>query len=266
LLVDQKTGAVRHVYVPHAAVSVTGTTQPVTLRELIGDQHRENGLLARLLLTMPPVRSKRWTDAGIDPAAQGKIDDLFRGLYSLDFALDWHGQPLPQTVALDDDARQLFTRWFDHHNVAVAALPEGDLRAAFAKLEEVPARLALVLHLARAAAGESVDETLIDGETMSSAIELGRWFCHETRRVYSMLNESAADRCRRELIDYVQRHGGQIKVRDLQRARNLKTAGAAEKLLAGLVQDGTGRWESLPASPREGQPSRGFVLTVDQTS
>ena len=70
LIVDRKTGIPRTIYVPQAYVSVCGGIQPGILNRALGVEHRESGLAARLLLTCPPRRSKRWTDADIDPAAE----------------------------------------------------------------------------------------------------------------------------------------------------------------------------------------------------
>ena len=39
-----------HQYVPRAAVSISGSVQPTTFGKAIGDEHAENGLLARILV------------------------------------------------------------------------------------------------------------------------------------------------------------------------------------------------------------------------
>ena len=51
---DRKHGDPRTVYVPRAAVSLTGTIQPGTLRKLLGQEYLDNGLAARCLWAMPP--------------------------------------------------------------------------------------------------------------------------------------------------------------------------------------------------------------------
>jgi Protein of unknown function (DUF3987) len=50
LAVDRKTGAIKTVHVPRAAVNIIGGIQPSVLRAAIGREHMQDGLCARLLL------------------------------------------------------------------------------------------------------------------------------------------------------------------------------------------------------------------------
>lgn len=262
LRVDRKTGEPKHLLIPSAAISVTGTIQPGTLRRMITDEHRENGLLARLLLTMPPVRSKRWTEACISPVLAAKANDVFAKLLQLEPVTIPEAGSVPRILTLDEEARELWCCFYDEHNLDLEALPEGDLRAAWSKLEEIPARLALIIHETRIASGESISPDRIDAETMTAAITLTRWFCHETRRVYAMLAESTDEQQQRELVRLIQGRGGRITVRDLQRtaSRKFKTSVEADQALTRLATANLGRWESLPASANGGAPSKVFVL------
>ena len=63
LIVDRKSGAIKTVHVPRAAVSIIGGIQPGVLRSAIGREHQEDGLCARLLLAMPEPKPIRWTEA-----------------------------------------------------------------------------------------------------------------------------------------------------------------------------------------------------------
>ena len=46
------------------------------MHRALGIEHRESGLAARLLLTCPPRKAKRWTEADIDPATEAAIAGL----------------------------------------------------------------------------------------------------------------------------------------------------------------------------------------------
>ena len=59
IIVDRKTGDKPSIFVPDAAVSVCGGIQPGILNRAISAEHRENGLLARLLLAYPPRQVTR---------------------------------------------------------------------------------------------------------------------------------------------------------------------------------------------------------------
>src|SRR4029453_7765509 len=83
IIVDRKTGIPRTIHVPQAAVCVTGGIQPGILRRALGAEHRESGPAARLLLTCPPRRAKRWTEADVDPKAEAELAGLFDRLHDL---------------------------------------------------------------------------------------------------------------------------------------------------------------------------------------
>ncbi len=50
---DRKTGEKTTIYIPHAAVGVTGGIQPGVLARLLSDHFLESGLAARILFAMP---------------------------------------------------------------------------------------------------------------------------------------------------------------------------------------------------------------------
>jgi hypothetical protein len=214
-------------------------------------------------LAYPPRRAKRWTEADIDPAAEAAIARLLDRLYDLRPAVDAEGQPRPVLVGMSAAAKALWREYYDAHAVEQADLT-GDLAAAWSKLEEYAARLALVVHFARWAAG---DPTLaspdkLDDASMAAGITLAQWAKHEARRVYGMLCESPEDADRRRLIEWLERRGGTATARDVQMGcRWLREPGAAEAALSELVKAGVGNWEPTPHG-RRGQPTRHFRLSA----
>ena len=192
VVVDRKTGTPRTVYVPQAAVCVTGGIQPGILQRALGTEHRESGLAARLLLSCPPRKAKTWTEADIDPRAEAKMAALFDRLYELQPTED-EGEPQPVLVRLAPEAKTAWTAYYDAHAAEQANLT-GDLSAAWSKLEEYAARLALVVHFVRWAARDPMltNANIVDAESMAGGIALAGWFKHEARRVYALLGESGA--------------------------------------------------------------------------
>ena len=72
LLMDRKTGDQKIIFCPMAFVAVAGTVQPGTLRRCLTPEYRESGLAARLLLAMPPVRRRQWSEATVsEPLSRG---------------------------------------------------------------------------------------------------------------------------------------------------------------------------------------------------
>ncbi|HEX8916282.1 MAG TPA: DUF3987 domain-containing protein, partial [Humisphaera sp.] len=259
LKVDRKTGDRTTTYVPYAAVCVTGTVQPATLRRLLVPEFFDNGLAARILLAMPPTRVKRWTDRAVGEAAERAVDGLFDALYGLRMAPSPGGEDEPLAVDLTGDALALWIGFVNGHNAAMAGLG-GPERAACAKLEGYGARFALLSHAARAAAGEK-DSVYVDREDVQSGITLARWFGAETQRVYAALRGSESAAKRRDIIELVRARGGSATVRELARSSRLfKTADAWADALEVLVAAGAGRWEYPKPGERGGHPAAVFQL------
>lgn len=204
-------------------------------------------------------------------AAEAAIEAVFDRLYSLEAVLGRDGDPEPGIVRLSAKAKAVWVSFFNEHAQEHVDLT-GDLSAAWSKLEGYAARLALVVHLVRWAAGDPtiVSLDLLDEVSVASGVTLSRWFGQETRRVYAILEETDDNRNRRGLVELVQRHGGSVTARQLMRSsRAYPTSEAAEEALNGLVQDRLGRWEDAGPTEQGGRPTRRFVLVdsvdVDRT-
>jgi hypothetical protein len=191
IIVDRKTGSPRTIHVPQAAVCVSGGIQPAILQRALGNEHRESGLAARLLLACPPGKAKRWTDADIDPKTEAKLARLFDCLFELQPTQGDGGELRPKLVRLSRDAKVAWKGYYNAHAVEQAELT-GDMAAAWSKLEEYAARLALVVHCARCAASDPMvmKADIVDAASMNAGITLAKWFKHEAWRVYAMLDES----------------------------------------------------------------------------
>ncbi|MCE5267896.1 MAG: DUF3987 domain-containing protein [Planctomycetaceae bacterium] len=274
MVVDRKTGIPRTIFVPTAAVSIVGGIQPGTLRRALGVEHRENGLLPRLLLACPPRQAKRWSEAEIGKDVEQQYAAIIDRLAALEPAQDEQGEPCPVVWRLSRDAKAVWTPFYNAHAAELAELT-GDLAAAWSKLEETAARLALIFACVKAVqvalpakpwlsdgpAPQPANE--VDGDTMRAAIELTQWFKAEARRVYGLLSESDEDRDRRRLVEWVQRRGGATTARDAQKGcRWLRETGMAETALNDLAKAGFGDWQNIPSGTTGGRPSRTFRLST----
>jgi hypothetical protein len=257
LTVDRKTSGTLHI--PMAAVSIVGTIQPGVLRRALGFLNRENGLAARFLIVKPSQQTKRWTEDEIPDGLMQAVENIFQRLYTLEHDIGPDGDPVPRIVRLSREAKQAYVNFYDTHAKELADL-SGDLAAAFAKLEELPARLALVIHFVRWASGESVNPEVIDAETMNNAIALTEWHKHETRRVYDWLDEVTASDEDAALLDWITRRGGVVTVRDVTHGiwRFRGKPEDAETALQTLVDKGFGTWETIASSQKGGRPKTVF--------
>ena len=242
LIVDRKTGDRPTLMVDRAAVSIAGGIQPGVLARALSQECLEAGLAGRLLMAMPPKMPKRWTDMEIEPKVQQEYQEVIERLLALDFD---HGddEPAPHALQLSADAKQVWVTFYNDWAQEQAAV-EGELAAAFAKLEAYAARFALIHHVACRVFAYRDDRTAIESASVQAGITLCRWFADEARRVYSMLSETDEQRDARRLVEFILSRGGRITTRDLQRSNNRKyrTADDAAAALSGLIVAGMGEW------------------------
>jgi hypothetical protein len=263
ILVDRKSGRPRTIYVPSASVSVTGGIQPGTLNRVMGREHRESGLLARLLLAMPPRRPKRWTEADIPPFTEAALFTIVQRLRELQFTCDDNGDVRPATVFLTPVAKKAWITFYNAHAEEHVNL-SGDLSAVWSKLEGYAARLALVVHFIRWAAEDPtlVNSDNVDELSIAAGVALSQWFGNEAKRIYAVLGESDQDGDRRRLVEWIDLHGGSVTARDLAhglRQYRGRTKDASEALER-LSRAGFGRWVYPKPDPAGGRPSPRFEL------
>ena len=262
LLVDRKTGDKTTIHVPKAAVCITGGIQPHILRRGLGQEHFENGLAARLLMAMPPRKAKTWTDESIPESLEAQLADIFDRLLRLEPNMPSDCDPYPVDIPLSNEGQKAFREFYVSHNAEQIEL-YGDEAAAWSKLEGYAARFALVIHYVRVAADDPHLKELgaIDEHSVDAGVELVRWFGHETRRVYAKLQETEEQEQLRQLLELVQRKGGQVTARNWQRLQHHDTADIARAELNVLVEAGLGRWIMQSPGAQGGRPSEIFTLS-----
>jgi hypothetical protein len=258
LRVDRRTAPPLHV--ERASLNIAGLIQPGVLASALTGSDYDSGLVARLLLSMPPIPTRRWQPGGISPMVERAFSAMVERLYGLELAEDEHGAPVPQALLLDEQAGQLWAEYYNGLNQDMAGQDER-ARAMLAKLEGAAARLALVVHLGRVAGGEDAPANVIDGESLSRGIALAKWFRREGERVYQRLAEGDDDREARQLLDLVRRKGGSVSGRELvQSSRSFMTVKDAEAALSLLVDAGHGAWVTPPQRGPGAPKARRFVV------
>jgi hypothetical protein len=177
-----------------------------------------------------------------------------------------NGDPQPVDLRLTDAAKRKWVAFYNEHAREQCELSE-DLAAAWSKLEGYAARLALLIHLVRVAAGDTTIEDIdaVDEKSVEAGIVISRWFGDEAARVYEMLGAEGDDQEnteRRKLLRIIREHGGEISVRDLMHAsRKYRDRSAdAKAALEGLAQDGLGEWLIRVPGPSGGRPTHDFRL------
>jgi hypothetical protein len=234
--------------------------QPSVFAAALTGTDFDSGLVARLLLSMPPIPTRRWQPGGIPPMVERRYNAMVESLYDLELDEDQHGTPVPRALSLDEQASQLWANFYNSLNADMAGQDER-ARAMMAKIECAAARLALVVHLGRVAACEGAITGVVDADSMERGIQLANWFRREAERTYARLAEGDDDREDRQLLDIVRRKGGSVSGRELvQSSRKFKTVKDAEAALSRLVDAGHGQWVYLPQRGPGAPKARRFVL------
>ncbi|QDV23035.1 DUF3987 domain-containing protein [Aureliella helgolandensis] len=252
----------RPIVIDRASVSLTGTIQPGILRGHLTADHKASGLAARLLFAMPPRIVRRWTEDEIAEHIEESVSDIYESLLSLELNIDEEGEAKPYFCRLAPDAKRVFVKYYDRHNRESQAL-DGDLFAAYSKLEEVAARIALVIHCIRHALGETADRSHVDLDSMASGIQIVEWFKSEARRVYGVLQESQAATENRSLIQWLSAQSEPVTAREFYRANrsSVESCEHADALLTSFANADLGSWQETPPSELGGRPTRKFILT-----
>jgi hypothetical protein len=272
MTIDRKTGTQPIIHVPSASVSITGGIQPGILSRALGQEHHESGMAARVLYAMPSRKPKRWTEADVNPSIEAAVAVVFDRLFGLTMErgeVEDEADARPHLVKLAPDGKRVWVTFYNEHATEQTELA-GDLSAAWSKLEGYAARLALVVHLIRWAAGDPsvpTPTTPIDEASMMAGVTLSRWFGNEARRVYAVLSESDGDRETRKFVEWIEGKGGAVTASEL--AHGIRAfrndPAAAENALSRLVEAGIGRWEPEPPGPKGGRPTQRFRLLYPVT-
>ena len=261
LIVDRKSGDKVHIYVPRASLSVTGTTQPGVLKKLFDEEAFDSGLAARLLVVMPPKRRRRWTDADTNSFINDPAGRAIRRLYAIDFS-----SSKPRGIPLSREAKKLWVKFYNEHADEQHNL-QGSLAAAWSKLEGYVARFSLIIRFGEWAGDQenAREPSEIDELSMAKAIEMGRWFCRETERVYSMFGPiDGSPTLNREVLDFI-RKKGIATTREISRnIKSIKSSEEAERALRSLLDLGLVVAHHTEPGPKGGRPTTKYVV-ADET-
>jgi hypothetical protein len=263
--VDRKTGDRPTLFITYAAVSITGGIQPGALARALTPEYLEVGLGARILLAMPPKLRKRWSQVEIDLDVQEAYEKLLDALGDLQMDKSRDGDREPFPVRLTPEAKTAWVRFYTEWAKAQANV-EGELAAAYSKLEGYAAHLALLHHVVTNVGRGEDDCQPVEPTSIQAGVTLAQWFAYEVRRIYAALAEPEDARQTRRLIEFIRSHGGRMTARRLHLSNKTRypDSEAAEVALNELVEAELADWVSTD-NPKGGRPSRAIVLKPDTT-
>jgi hypothetical protein len=257
---DQGPLRVRRVF-----VGVIGGLTPDKLPAIRGDRPRQraeqDGFIDRVLFSYPPeppVAEENWLEVAEDTRQVWRdVLDRLRSLQMVPIeeggqVKGWRSYVVKLT-ADDRQAWQLFTREHARERNAEDFPPH--LIGPWSKLRGYCARLALILHYLRWAAGEQVGEG-VDGESMRRAAKLVAYFKAHARKVYAVIDADPRVAGARRLLQWLQANClERFSKRDAYRAVRgaVKTVEDLDPLLNLLEQHGYVRPEVTTDRPGPGR-------------
>ncbi len=249
-VIDRKNPERPLLFIDRAAVSVVGGIQPGVLARALGADAFDSGLPARLLAAMPPKVEKSWSEADVSPETEQAYQTVIARLLELDFDADT-GPKQPHVLRMNPQAKENWVAFYNAWAKEQMAV-EGELAAAYSKLEAYAARFALLHHVVTCVHLEVDDRREVSPRSVEAGVTLCRWFANEARRIYMTLAETEEQRDTRRLVEFIQARGGRITVRELQRANSKKypTREDAEAALSVLVDGGVARWIDPPSGKK----------------
>lgn len=260
LLLDRKTNRESHrIFNPR--LSIAGCIPPSVLSGALTADFFHRGLPARILFAAPPPRPSLWTDAEVPCELEDAVTAIFSDLFSLE-GEQLNDGPKPVDIALDAEGLEVFKAFYDRVGQHAVESSEKE-EAAWSKLTGGAARLAVVGHLAH-----GFDIVPVGAQVMEAAVELASWFGHEAERIYASFHEPPEVAVSRRLLEFIQRQGGSVSVRDIaDKFRPLKNqTEEIEKRLNHFQTSRLGEWQPITVTERGGRPTRKFRLFSAITS
>ncbi len=242
-----------------AAVSLTGTLSADLFTQKFAKQGGACELTSRLLIASPEARPQCWTDDEVDQATEDGFASVVNKLFSLPEGLPEvvSGAPRTGCVTLSPEARNHIDMFMTDLGTRQSQIDEA-LFHWTSHLTGQAARLALVIHLSRYAAGEDVDPLLCDATSMQHGIALARWFAYEAQRVLKKVSLTVERRDLQQLYEWIRRHpAGSVTIRDVCRSNSRKypTAQCAMAAMTKLKDSGLCQWLPTTPGPKGGRPT-----------
>jgi len=261
LQIERKTGDLRSLYIPRAACSVFGTIQPGVLTRVLSADTFECGLVARLLLCMPPRKAKGWTEAVIPDHINDTYSNNIKEIYLNGSTVLTRAGGGPRQVGFTKSGK---STWIDFYQEWARKQQDadGEQNAALAKLEAYCARFALLLACYEKQENPSRKEQMTENDVLRS-YSLVQWFAGEQERIYSMVRGPAEKAAREKVVEFIRSLGGEITVRRLQRSNESRypSKDAAARVLEDLVAKNLAQRTSIESEEGRGRPTTAYRLT-----
>jgi hypothetical protein len=169
------------------AVSIVGSIQSARTPQLFNQQVRDAGLLARFLLIRLPRKRNTYNWSSDDDSSLQDVSNKLRERLRQILTHSYKQRRQDQrdggviTVEPNPDARKVYTNYYESLQDRKESTSNSGLQAHLSKLEELPYRLAAILHLFD---DYDTSEPKLTAETMEAGIRLANYFVDKITEFY----------------------------------------------------------------------------------
>lgn len=165
----------KRFFTQSSAYSITGSTQPDTLRKLIGDFSDPTGQWARFLWTVLPIKPARFPENDVSYDASDLLHSIYLRLESFE----------AKTYRMSEGARALYADWYNELDERRLTEPRQGMRAVYAKMKADTGTLALLLHCINAAIAADTPADTLSAEIMRAAIHLSKYYLGQVKLIHA---------------------------------------------------------------------------------
>lgn len=201
---------------PQSAYSLTGTTQPDTLKQLMGDFTDAAGEWARILWCLLPIQPAPFPDNAVIHDISERLKGLYQQIEALPAA----------TYKLSPQALRHYRDWYNQLDELRLNEPRQALRSVYQKMKGDTGVLMLLLHLVNGCAAGDIPASFVDVETAKAAISLAKYSISQVKLIHSLGEEARGELTPilAKLVELSQRKGW-INARDAKQGINALRVG-----------------------------------------
>ena len=175
----------------HPYVSLTGGTQPGLLPELLGGKRMTSGFSSRLLKVFPDITEMpEWTMQQVSPCIINDWNNIVRSILEVPSEYDGNGDVIPRVVKFSERAKKVLCHWRNvKHRREWKEADEDYLRGFYGKLETYAVRFCLIIQVVRYFCDNRCSPSVIDEDSVRSAISLAEYFRSMEKKAFSYISE-----------------------------------------------------------------------------
>lgn len=175
----------------HPYVSLIGGTQPGLLPELLGGKRMTSGFSSRLLKVFPDITEMpEWTMQQVSPSILDDWNSIVRSILEVPSEYDGNGDVIPRVVKFSERAKKILCNWRNgKHRREWKETDEDYLRGFYGKLETYAVRFCLIIQVVRYFCDNRCSPSVIDEDSVRSAISLAEYFRSMEKKAFSYISE-----------------------------------------------------------------------------